>query len=397
MNVAADLPAVIDELEPDLIAWRRRLHANPELSFHEHETAAFVEQTLGGLDGLEVSRPAPTAVMARLVGARPGPTVALRADMDALPIQEENEFEFASTRPGVMHACGHDGHTAMLLAVARILAVARQELPGEVRFLFQHAEELLPGGAQELVAVGVMEGVDWVLGAHLMTVLDTGRVAVLPGPELAAADMFEITVRGMGGHGALPHETVDPIAIGAQLVGALQHVVSRQTDPLESVVVSVTRILGGTANNIIPETVLLGGTARTFSPTLRVRTRESIERIARGVTDAYDATFDFDWMDGYAAVVNDPEVAGLVAGEARELLGHDAVQDIPPIMGGDDFSAYLAEAPGAYLLVGARSEVAGSTYPHHHPRFTIDERALRNGVGVLARSTLALLERCASH
>jgi amidohydrolase len=386
-DVLVELP----ELEPEIIGWRRHIHEHPELSFEEHETARFVEWKLQRWS-LEPERPTPTSVVARLRGDLPGPTIALRADMDALPIEEENTFEFASKNSGVMHACGHDGHTAMLLAVAQLMARRRTELPGEVRFVFQHAEEKPPGGAVELVEAGVLDGVDAVVGAHLMSILDTGRIAVLPGPELAAADLFEITVRGRGGHGALPQETVDPIAVAAQLVSALQLPVSRQTDPLDNAVLSITRIAGGTAHNVIPETVELWGTVRTFRPETRVAIRDSMARIAESVAGAFGATADFRWVDGYAAVVNDPHVARVIADAASAVLGADGVVDIPPIMGGEDFSAYLTRAPGAFVLVGARSEEAGSTYPHHHPRFTVDERALPIGVAVLVRSALALLE-----
>jgi amidohydrolase len=386
-----DILVELPELEPEIIGWRRHIHERPELSYDEHETARFVEWKLRRW-GLEPERPTPTSVVARLRGELPGPTIALRADMDALPIQEENTFEFASKHPGVMHACGHDGHTAMLLGVAQLISRRRAELPGEVRFVFQHAEEKPPGGAVELVEAGVMDGVDVVVGAHLMSIVDTGQIVVLPGPELAAADLFEITVRGSGGHAALPHETVDPIAVATQLVSALQLLVSRQTDPLDSAVLSVTRIAGGTAHNVIPETVELWGTVRTFRPETREATRESMARIADLVTNAFGATADFRWIEGYAAVVNDPRVATVIADAASNVVGTDGVVDIPPIMGGEDFSAYLTRTPGAFIIIGARSEEAASTYPHHHPRFTVDERALPIGVAVLVRSTLALLE-----
>jgi amidohydrolase len=386
-EILVELP----ELEPEIIGWRRHIHERPELSYEEHETARFVEWKLRRW-GLEPERPTPTSVIARLRGNLPGPTIALRADMDALPIQEENTFEFASTHPGVMHACGHDGHTAMLLGVAQLMSRRRAELPGEVRFVFQHAEEKPPGGAVELVEAGVMDGVDVVVGAHLMSIVDTGQIVVLPGPELAAADMFEITVRGSGGHAALPHETVDPIAVATQLVSALQLLVSRQTDPLDSAVLSVTRIAGGTAHNVIPETVELWGTVRTFRPETREAIRESMARIADLVANAFGATADFRWIEGYAAVVNDPRVATVIAEAASKVVGTGGVVDIPPIMGGEDFSAYLSRAPGAFVIIGARSAEAGSTYPHHHPRFTVDERALPIGVAVLVRSALALLE-----
>jgi amidohydrolase len=238
-----------------------------------------------------------------------------------------------------------------------------------------------------------MKGVDVVVGLHLMSICDTGTVVALPGPVLAAADMFEITVRGKGGHGALPHETIDPVTVASQLVGALQLVVARQTDPLESAVLSVTRIAGGTANNVIPETVELGGTVRTFRPELRATVRASMERICEQVTGAFGATADFRWIEGYAAVVNDAGIALLIQEEARHVVGDENVVEIAPIMGGEDFSSYLAKAPGVFVLVGSRNPAAGSDFPHHHPRFTVDEAALPIGVAVLVRSALALLER----
>ncbi len=386
-----DILVELPELEPEIIGWRRHFHEHPELSYDEHETARFVEWKLQRW-GLEPERPTPTSVVARLRGDLPGPTIALRADMDALPIEEENTFEFASKHPGVMHACGHDGHTAMLLGVAQLMSRRGAELPGEVRFVFQHAEEKPPGGAVELVEAGVLEGVDAIVGAHLMSIIDTGQIVVLPGPELAAADLFEITVRGRGGHGAMPQQTVDPVAVAAQLVSALQLPVSRQTDPLDSAVLSITRIVGGSAHNVIPETVELWGTVRTFRPETREEIRESMARISESVTAAFGAEADFRWVEGYPAVVNDPRVAGVIAEAASAVVGNGGVVDIPPIMGGEDFSAYLARTPGAFVLVGARSEEAESAYPHHHPRFTVDERALPIGVAVLVRSALALLE-----
>src|SRR4051794_28521552 len=212
-------------VDEQVVEWRRHLHRRPELSFHEHETAAFVAETLEGFGGLEVTRPAERAVMARLDSGRPGPAIALRADIDALPIQEESGVEFASERPGAMHACGHDGHTAMLLGAAKELAAA--ELDGEVRFIFQHAEELAPGGAKDLLAAGVMDGVDVVYGCHLWTPLAYGKVAAVPGDWMAAADFFSITITGKGGHAALPHTAVDAIAAAGAFIGQVQHVVSR--------------------------------------------------------------------------------------------------------------------------------------------------------------------------
>ena len=379
------------ELEAQAIAWRRHLHANPELSFEEVETSAFVREQLGALDGIEIERPTPTSVVARLRGARPGRTLALRADMDALPIQEENDVEFASTRPGVMHACGHDGHTAMLLATATILSGRRSELAGEVRLVFQHAEEKPPGGARELVAAGAMEGVDMVVGCHLISRLETGKVGVGAGPRMASGDTFAIEITGAGGHAGFPHTSIDPVTTAAEVVLSLQHLVSRETNPFDSVVVSVTRISGGSADNVIPESVELGGTVRAFAQESRERTREAIERVVRGVSEAHRAGYRLDYREGYAAVVNDEEVAALVAGAARAELGEEAVVDQVPIMAGEDFSAYQQVVPGVFFTVGAMNEAVGATYPHHHPRFTIDESALANGISVMTRVALDAL------
>jgi amidohydrolase len=379
---------VSPELEQQTIAWRRHLHANPELSFEEVETSQYVENALRSLDGLEIARPAPTAVVATLRGARPGRVLALRADLDALPIQEESGLEFASTRPGVMHACGHDGHTAMLLGAAQALTARRDELAGEVRFLFQHAEEKLPGGARQLVDAGVMDGVDLVVGAHLASMKEVGKVGCPVGPMAAAADTFSAQVRGRGGHAAAPHRTVDPIVVAAQVVTNLQHLVSRGVDPIESAVVSVTRFHAGTADNIIPEVVELGGTVRTFDADVRAGVREGLERVFRGVTEAHGATYTLAYEDGYAAVINDAAAAEAVLAAARAELGDDAIMEAEPIMGGEDFSAYLAEAPGAFFWVGAGHEDA---IPHHHPRFTIDESAFRSGIAVFVRTALDYL------
>lgn len=365
------------------VAWRRHLHRHPELSFHEHATAQFVQERLAALGGLEVDSPTPTSVVARLNGGRNGRTLALRADMDALPVQEETELEFASTVPGVMHACGHDGHTAMLLATAALLVQRRSELAGEVRFIFQHAEELPPGGAAELVAAGVLDGVDGILGAHLMSTLEVGRVAARPGPWMAAADTFAMTIRGRGGHAAFPHESVDPIVTAAQVISGLQHVVSRNASPLESVVVSVTRIQAGTADNVIPQSVALGGTVRTFSEACRERTRAAMERVLHGICAAHGATGEFELVRGYAPVVNDPELAALVVAVSGERAA-----DVDPVMAGEDFSAYLSRCPGCFFFVGAGGADA---YPHHHPRFEVDERALEVGIEVLTGSALAFL------
>jgi amidohydrolase len=352
-----------------VIAWRRHLHRNPEVSFQEHETSKWIAERLGEFGRIEVERPTETSVLGRLRTGRPGPTVALRADIDALPIDEQSGVEFASEKPGAMHACGHDGHTAMLLGAASELA--RADLPGgELRFIFQHAEELAPGGARDMVAAGVMEGVDFVYGCHLWTPLAYGKVAAVAGPFMAAADFFTLTITGRGGHAGLPHTAVDTVAAAAELVGSLQHIVARRIDPLQPAVVTVGSIRAGDAPNVIPGKAVLRGTTRSFDPDVRERLPKLIEEIAAGVCAAHGADHELDFQFGYKPVVNEARATELV----RSCIPEGELCELDPIMGGDDFSAFQAEAPGCYAFVGA-----GGEYPHHHPRFRIDERALATG------------------
>ncbi len=388
----ATISYLVEDVRDEVVGWRRHLHHNPELSFHEEETSRFVYETLESFGGLELSRPTPTSVVARLVGEKPGRKVALRADMDALPITEENDFEFVSKNEGVMHACGHDGHTAMLLGAAKILSGMREEVEGEVRFVFQHAEELYPGGAQELVEGGVMEGVDAVFGIHLWSQLEIGKIGVVYGPMLASPDTFKITVEGRGGHAAMPHQTADAIAIGAQIVTNLQHLVSRNTDPLDNVVVSVTRFVGGTTHNVIPGSVELEGTVRTLDEEVRKEIPETMERIIKGVTGAHGASYSFEYQRGYRPVVNDEGVTRVVEETAREVFGEASLEMMRPIMGGEDFSAYQQVTPGTFLFVGAGNEEKGIAAPHHHPRFTVDEDALEDGVKMHVNTAFRLLD-----
>ncbi|WP_159886669.1 M20 family metallopeptidase [Paenibacillus puerhi] len=384
-KVDKDEEGVSEGLIRQVIAWRRHFHRHPELSFEEHATAQFIADTLSSFEGIEISRPTPTSVVGRLTGGQPGRVLALRADIDALPVKEENEFEFASENPGVMHACGHDGHAAVLLGAARILSERREQLRGEILFLFQHAEELPPGGAQQLVDAGVLDGVDAVIGAHLFSPLETGKVAVAYGPMLAAPDTFRITVRGVSGHAAMPHQTVDPIIIGAQLVTNLQQIVSRNTDPLERLVLSVTEFHGGTAHNVIPGTAELGGTVRSFDQTLRQSVPERIRQIVKGITEAHGAEYEFQYDYGYRPVVNDESLTRVIEEAAVGLLGREAVVIQRPIMGGEDFSAYQQAAPGAFFNIGAGNAALGIVHPHHHARFTIDEDSLAIGVRLFVR------------
>jgi amidohydrolase len=391
VSTSVNLNQLAEETKEQVIAWRRHLHQNPELSFHEEKTSQFIYDTLQSFGNLEISRPTKTSVVARLIGPEPGKTLAIRADMDALPIQEENTFEFASQNPGVMHACGHDGHTAMLLGTAKILSGLKEHIKGEVRFFFQHAEELYPGGAEEMVEAGVMDGVDLVIGTHLWSPIEKGKVGVVYGSMMAAPDTFWITVNGKGGHAALPHQTIDSIAVAAQVVTNLQHIVSRNTDPLDSLVVSVTQFVAGTTHNVIPGSVKLWGTVRSFDPALRESVPARMERIVKGITEAHEATYDFKYEFGYRPVINDNEVTAVIEETVREVFGEEALDMMRPNMGGEDCSAFMEKAPGCYFYVGAGNEEKGITYPHHHERFTIDEDALEIGVKTFLHATFKFL------
>ncbi|WAH38814.1 M20 family metallopeptidase [Alicyclobacillus dauci] len=374
------LDALVERETENVVKWRRYLHQNPERSFEEEKTAQFVFETLESFGGLELSRPTKTSVLAKLHGAAPGPVIAIRADMDALPITEENNFEFVSQNPGTMHACGHDGHTAMLLGTAKILSGLKDQIHGEVRFIFQHAEELTPGGAQELVDVGVMQGVDAVYGIHLWSPLEVGKIAIRAGAFMAAPDEFWVTIQGKGGHAAQPHYTVDPVVIGAQVVTNLQHVVSRNMDPLDPVVLSVTQFHAGTAHNVIPDKVELNGTVRSFKAELRTEVPKLMEQIIKGITEAHGATYEFRYEKGYRPVINDEQVTSTVRETLVEIFGEEIVIEGEQHMGGEDFSAYQQKAPGVFFNVGAGNVEKGIVYPHHHPKFTIDEASLPMGV-----------------
>lgn len=388
MSTSIEAPATLTETIKRVIAWRRQLHANPELSFNEVETSRFVEDTLKAIGGLEIRKPTATSVVARLVTGRPGPALAMRADMDALPITEATGLPFASTNAGVMHACGHDGHTAMLLGAARELVARRDQLHGEIRFLFQHAEETFPGGAEEMISLGVMDGVTRVIGAHLWAELPVGQVGVPSGAVTAAPDTFWITIRGKGGHAAIPQQTVDPIAIGAQVVTNLQHLVARGVDPLDSAVVSVTQFHAGTTHNVIPETAELNGTVRTLAAAVRTEIAARMERVIRGVTEAHGATYEFTYERGYRSVVNDAAVTTEMVQVVRDVCGAAAVVPMRPVMVGEDFSAFQQKAPGTFFFVGAARPVDGAVHPHHHPKFDVDERAFENGVRILVEAAM---------
>ena len=388
-----NIDGIIDGVADQVVAWRRHMHANPELSFEEFETSRFITSILEGLDGIEVSHPSGTSVVGRLRGKRPGPVIAIRADFDALPIAEETGLPFASKNEGVMHACGHDGHTSILLGAAQVLSGMRDDLQGEIRFLFQHGEETPPGGARGMIEGGAMEGVDRVIGLHLWSPIEIGTVMVNPTRVMAACDIFRIEVKGKGGHIGVPHEAVDPIAIGGQILSNLQHLVAREIDPVESAVVGVTGFNSGISVGVIPPTAVLTGGTNSFSPQVRDLIERRIGEIAAGVCAAHGATCDYEYTRIYDTVLNDPETAGVVDEVAARLFGRDAVRELPPIMPGEDFSFFGQQAPSSFVLLGAGNAAKGITAPHHDAKFDVDEDALAMGTRLFVHTALELLER----
>ncbi|MED1782938.1 amidohydrolase [Brevibacillus fortis] len=369
--------ARLQEIYPELVSFRRDLHMYPELSFQEENTAKKVADKLASF-GIEVQTGVGgMGVVGLLRGGKPGKTVALRADFDALPIQDEKEVPYKSRIPGVMHACGHDIHTSGLLGVAQVLSEFRDELPGNVVFLHQFAEELPPGGAKAMVEAGCLEGVDVVYGAHVASELPVGIVGIGHGYITAAADSFEIVLYGKGGHGAYPHTSVDPIVLGSQVVMNLQQIASRQVDPLKQVVLSVCSFVGGgEAFNVIPDQVRLKGTVRTYDEEVRVAVEQSLKRIVEASCQAVGATCEIMYQRGYPASWNDETETPLLVAEAKRIFGEERVLKIPPGMGGEDFAYFAQERPATFFMVGGRNPEIQATYPHHHPKFDVDERSM---------------------
>ncbi|WP_330220444.1 M20 metallopeptidase family protein [Neobacillus mesonae] len=372
-------------VKDEVIIWRRHLHENPELSFQEVQTSDFVYNLLKTFSGLEVTRPTATSVLAVLKGGGKSSekqfTIAFRADMDALPIQEETDIEFRSKNPGVMHACGHDAHTAMLLGAARALSEMRDELSGEIRFIFQHAEEMPPGGAKELVEKGVVGGVDYAFALHVTPYQHSGSICMREGVLCASNDDFEIKVIGFGGHASTPELTVDPLAVGVEIASNIQHIVSRKLPALHSPVISITQFHGGSALNIIPDTVELGGTIRAIDPDIRLKAKNFVNQIVKGITEAHGARYEIVWHEGYASVVNDKEAVRITREAAEEIFGQENVIGVEePLFGGEDFSAIAQKVPSSMQFLGVHHENLGEAYPLHHPKFNIDEAALQYGV-----------------
>ncbi|PMB20802.1 peptidase M20 [Fischerella thermalis CCMEE 5319] len=384
----------IRSLEPQLVEWRRRLHQKPELGFQEKLTAEFVSGKLQEWGIEHQTGIAETGIVAIIRGEKQpeasnpkSKVLAIRADMDALPILEQNEVPYRSQHDGIMHACGHDGHTAIALGTAYYLQQHRQDFAGTVKMLFQPAEEG-PGGAKPMIDAGVLKNpdVDAIIGLHLWNNLPLGTVGVRAGALMAAVETFDCTIFGKGGHGAMPHQTVDSVVVAAQIVNALQTIVARNVNPIDSAVVTVGELHAGTKCNVIADTARMSGTVRYFNPAFRGYFAQRIEQIIAGICQSFGANYDFQYSELYSATINDAGMAELVRSVAEEVV--ETPMGIVPecqTMGGEDMSYFLQEVPGCYFFLGSANPEKNLAYPHHHPRFDFDETALAMGVEMFVR------------
>lgn len=386
------LDDAIKKVEAQVIEWRREMHKHPELSFEEYWTSDYIEKALKNMNGIEISRPTETSVLGIIKGDHPGRKVGLRGDIDALPIQEDrDDLDFVSEIDGVMHACGHDSHAAMLLGAAQVLADNKDKIHGEIYLIFQHAEELPPGGAQEMVATGLFDDLDVVFAQHIMTSKPLGEIHIKSGPVTANSDQFELTINGQGGHASQPENSVDPLLLGSRIVTQVQDIVSRIAGPMDNLVISVTNFNSGTgANNIIPHTAEISGSIRSATPEIRKLVKEKIEAVIKANCNIYGATYDYDYMYGYQAVHNDETETARVWKTLNEVFGEDRVVEQEMMMGGEDFGAFTDNLPGVYILLGTYNEEKDCIYPHHHPKFAIDEDAFIDGVRAHVNVALGL-------
>lgn len=380
MNVEDRIKEIAKELEPYIVKVRRDLHQHPELRFEEFRTSQFVEEELGSL-GFKVFKAAQTGVVGVIEGSEKGKTVALRADMDALPVEEENDVPYKSKVPGKMHACGHDAHTAMLLASAKILAEVKDNIRGKVKLIFQPAEEG-GAGAKKVVDEGHLNDVDAIFGIHVWAHLPSGVIATRRGPFMASSDGYVIKIKGKGGHAASPHLAIDPTNPASDIYNALQKVVTRYVNPLHPVVISTPVIKGSNGYNVIPDEVEITGTLRTFDMELRDKVIGKIGDIVKYYSKAWDCEGSFElFRVSYPPTVNTPEFADFVMNVAKAI---GPVTEAEMTMGAEDFAFYLQKVPGAFIFLGIRNEERGIIYPHHHPKFNVDESVLWEGAALYA-------------
>ncbi|WP_276497788.1 M20 metallopeptidase family protein [Pontibacter litorisediminis] len=379
---------------PDTVQVRRHIHANPELSFEEHHTAAYVRRVLEGY-GIEAESMAGTGLVALIKGRNPEKkTIALRADMDALPITEANEVAYKSRNEGVMHACGHDVHTASVLGTARILQELRGEFEGTVKLVFQPGEEKFPGGASLMIKEGVLQNPapESIVGQHVFPLLPAGKVGFKSGMYMASADEIYITVKGKGGHAALPEMNVDPVLISAHLIVALQQIVSRHASPKVPTVLSFGKVEAKGATNVIPNEVKLEGTFRTMNEAWRREAHQKIKKLAEGLCESMGGSCDIDIKFGYPFLQNDPQVTGIARAAAEAYLGAENVVELDLWMGAEDFAYYTQQVSACFYRLGTRNEARGITSGVHTPTFDIDEAALETGIGLMAWVALQELE-----
>ncbi len=365
-------------VEEEIIEWRRHFHQNPELSFQEYKTSAYIEEQLKAM-GIETMKPTPTSVVGVIKGDGEGKVIGLRADIDALPITEEAAVDFKSTEDGVMHACGHDTHAAMLLGAAKVLVNNRDAFNGTVKLIFQHAEELIPGGAIEIVKSGMIDDLDEIYGIHIFPNIPVGHVLSRPGPVMASSDVAKLKIQGKGAHGSMPDQSIDPVMIGSLVNLNVNQIISRNVSAFDKAVISTGVFQAGAASNIIPDTAHLEFTIRTMSEEVRMFIKERIEKIAKGICEANDATYELDYELGYSVVENDPNCLENVKKAAAVVLGENGYAEMPQMMGSEDFSAYKQIAPGAFMGLGGGVAADGYGYVNHHPKFCVDESALIYG------------------
>ncbi len=391
MELEERIRSEVDRTREEVVETRRVLHRHPELSLEENHTAELVAERSAGLGFTVRTGVGGTGVIADLDSEKPGPTLMLRADMDALPIVERGEGRVVSSEvKGVMHACGHDGHVAMALGAASALVALRGVWSGRVRLCFQPAEEIA-SGAMPMIGDGAADGVDRVLGIHLWAPLETGRVAVKSGVIFGSADSFSVTIQGRGGHGGMPHTAIDPVVVTAQVILAIQSIISRETSPFSPAVITIGRVTAGTAFNVIADSAELLGTTRAIDASERERLLQRVAEIATAVASGYGAEAKFIRGTGCPPVVSDAAMADLVHRAAAETVGEDHVDIAVPITVGDDVACFLERAPGCYFLVGAGHPERGPVPPHHSAYFDIDEAALPVGVETLVRAGLDVL------
>lgn len=385
----------IEQYYEEMVNKRRYLHQHPEVSFHEFETTQYIMDFLNGLKHVEIVQPTPTSVLAIFKTGQEGPKIGLRADTDALPIQEErDDIDFQSLNPGVMHACGHDGHTAMLMTACQWFDDHFDLLEGEIYCIFQHAEELPPGGASEIVATGLLDDLDFVYGQHLFTELEVGLIDIQAGAITTNTDEYRLTIMAKGGHSSMPHKAINPISIAAKIIQAFEAIPAQNIGPQDVAVVANTYMESGNSVslNIIPDWARLGGSVRTFEDQVAQKIEDTMEAIVQGICQYYGATYEFKFIQGCKSVINDVEKTAFVKGLAQEIFPNQIVE-LEPFMGGEDFEVYSRKIPSTFVWVGAANKDKDMTYGHHHPKFAFDEEALLTGLKLLISVALEYKKR----